>query len=75
MLPQINGLVQDCSNSSANAMELLQSCAKPPKYLTNSTCIRDAGKCTHVYSTATSLQVVIFQPDHTVSGFILEDSE
>ena len=25
----INGLVQDCSNSSANALELLQSCAKP----------------------------------------------
>ena len=25
----INGLVQDCSNSSALAMELLQSCAKP----------------------------------------------
>ena len=24
----INGLVQDCSNSSALAMELLQSCAK-----------------------------------------------
>ena len=26
----IDGLVQDCSNSSALAMELLQSCAKPP---------------------------------------------
>ena len=25
----IDGLVQDCSNSSALAMELLQSCAKP----------------------------------------------
>ena len=25
----IHGLVQDCSNSSALAMELLQSCAKP----------------------------------------------
>ena len=25
----IDGLVQDCSNSIANAMELLQSCAKP----------------------------------------------
>ena len=25
----INGSVQDCSNSSANALELLQSCAKP----------------------------------------------
>ena len=27
----IDGLVQDCSNSSANALELLQSCAKPSK--------------------------------------------
>ena len=26
---QINGLVQDCSNSSALTMELLQSCTKP----------------------------------------------
>ena len=25
----VDGLVQDCSNSSALAMELLQSCAKP----------------------------------------------
>ena len=25
----IDGLVQDCSNSIANAMELLQSCNKP----------------------------------------------
>ena len=28
---QINGLVQDCSNSIANALELLQSCTKPSK--------------------------------------------
>ena len=28
----IDGLVQDCSNSSANALELLQSCAKPLIY-------------------------------------------
>ena len=25
----VDGLVQDCSNSIANAMELLQSCTKP----------------------------------------------
>ena len=25
----IGGLVQDCSNSIANALELLQSCTKP----------------------------------------------
>ena len=25
----IEGLTQDCSNSTANALELLQSCAKP----------------------------------------------
>ena len=28
----INGLVQDCSNSSALAMELLQSCTDPSMY-------------------------------------------
>ena len=28
----IDGLVQDCSNSSALAMELLQSCTKPSHY-------------------------------------------
>ena len=28
-VPFIDGLVQDCSNSSALAMELLQSCTKP----------------------------------------------
>ena len=30
--PQIDGLVRDCSNSSALAMELLQSCTKPSKW-------------------------------------------
>ena len=25
----VDGLVQDCSNSIANALELLQSCTKP----------------------------------------------
>ena len=29
----IDGSVQDCSNSSALAMELLQSCTKPSMYL------------------------------------------
>ena len=29
---QIDGLAQDCSNSSALAMELMQSCAKPLKW-------------------------------------------
>ena len=32
----IDGLVQDCSNSSALAMELLQSCTKPSIYYRNS---------------------------------------
>ena len=31
---QIDNLAQDCSYSSANALELLQSCAKPSKYKT-----------------------------------------
>ena len=29
---EIDGLVQDCSNSSALAMELLQSCTEPWKW-------------------------------------------
>ena len=29
LLRDIDGLVQDCSNSIANAMELLQSCTNP----------------------------------------------
>ena len=29
----IDGLVQDCSNSIANALELLQSCTKPSTYI------------------------------------------
>ena len=29
----IDGLVQDCSNSSALAMELLQACTKPSLYI------------------------------------------
>ena len=29
---QVDGLVQDCSNSIAKALELLQSCTKPLKY-------------------------------------------
>ena len=28
----IDGLVQDCSNSSANALDLLQSCTEPSMY-------------------------------------------
>ena len=31
----IDGLEQDCSSSIANALELLQSCTKPPRYLMN----------------------------------------
>ena len=31
--PHIEGLMQDCSNSSGQAMELLQSCAKPSMWL------------------------------------------
>ena len=30
---QIDGLVQDCSNFIANALELLQTCTKPSKWL------------------------------------------
>ena len=33
MILDSEGLAQDCSNSSALAMELLQSCAKPLNYV------------------------------------------
>ena len=32
LMTYIDGLVQDCSNSIANALELLQSCTKPYIY-------------------------------------------
>ena len=32
---KIHGLVQDCSNSSALAMELLQSCTEPSRWSWN----------------------------------------
>ena len=32
---QIDGLVQDCSISSANALEILQSCTKPSRYFSH----------------------------------------
>ena len=31
-IDEVDGLVQDCSNSIANALELLQSCTKPSKW-------------------------------------------
>ena len=31
-IDQIDGLVQDCSNTIANALEFLQSCTKPSKW-------------------------------------------
>ena len=41
----IDGLVQDCSNSSALAMELLQSCTKPSTYSLRSTYQEDFKTC------------------------------
>ena len=34
----IDGLVHDCSNSIANALDLLQSCTKPSLYLVRVAC-------------------------------------
>ena len=36
---KIDGLVQDCSNSIANALELLQSCTEPWKCLYMMLCV------------------------------------
>ena len=33
LIDDIDGLVQDCSNSIANVLELLQSCTKPSNYV------------------------------------------
>ena len=38
----IGGLVQDCSNSIANALELLQSCTKPSLWFINTLRLGDA---------------------------------
>ena len=46
----IDDLVQDCSSSIANALEILQSCTKPPilsSYLHNG--ISYTGKMTSLY--------------------------
>ena len=45
----INGLAQDCSNSIANALELLQSCAEPSIYTTQ-TLLCFVVVCSHHYS-------------------------
>ena len=46
-IPYVDGLVLECSNSSATAMELLQSCTKP-------------SMCLNYYITAMSLYSLIF---------------
>ena len=45
----INGLVQDCSNSSADALELLQFCTKPLIYATKLQCINLSGTETAIF--------------------------
>ena len=51
MVKYIDGLVQDCSNSSPSEIELLQSCAEPSLYIhkicnkyISTHCILDVGK-------------------------------
>ena len=39
LLPNIDGLVQDCSNSTVNALELLKSCTKPAICVTTTTAV------------------------------------
>ena len=46
----VNGLVQDCSNFSANALELLQFCTKPSMYKTfSSLCGPSFHPSVHLY--------------------------
>ena len=42
-MENIDGLVQDCSNSIANALKLLQFCAKPSTYTEKNGWIPDIG--------------------------------
>ena len=55
---KIDGLVQECSNSIANALELLQSCTKPPKW-------RMKNKYIHI-----EICDVITHPYPNVSGWL-----
>ena len=45
----IDGLAQDCSNSIANALELLQSCVKPSICTTLNLLLNDQCKVTHIW--------------------------
>ena len=49
----IDGLVQDCSISIANALEVLQSCTKL------STCPRLPGHCLHIFRISVILSIVV----------------
>ena len=46
----INGLVQDCSNFTANAVELLQSCTKPLIYVTQSWRVNNSSNIEYLWS-------------------------
>ena len=53
-IPNIDGLVQDCSNCTANTLELLQSCTKPLIY-------------PYMWSWSTVLQVMVMLSNKPLS--------
>ena len=65
---EINGLVQDCSNSSANALELLQSCTKPSNYFHSL-----SGKLRFITKRATWLPLTRSLAAPQASGLVVTD--
>ena len=57
-----HGLVQDCSNSSALAMELLQSCTKPS--ICSSSSSLESWVCLAKYVTSTNENPIIHKSKH-----------
>ena len=72
---EFDGLVQDCSNSIAKALELLQSCTKPSIFVTNvwssqldefiQLVLRVAGQTTGFHISMTDCKTMVY-PEHLV---------
>ena len=68
LLIYIDGLVQDCINSIANILELLQPCTKPSVYF----CVHEFHLMTHVFSIC---HVYIQIDEYDTIYYILGSSE
>ena len=61
MIRYFDGLVQDCSNSIALAMELLQSCTKPSIFILNHFFFQDGGEGYFAIAGAASEGFIVLQ--------------